>query len=150
MTILHCGGEKEKDFIKFIVESADSLPIQNVVFEYRTYHEKQIKDALMVNDAQKYKTEQVPLIVLLSQDFFNKIWPTSYKNTILGIITDYSSQFCLHVWLGLDSNKIKQYNSKLCNERITDFRRIKSSEFMELKPEPLMKKISELLFATSK
>ena len=125
MGILHCGGDEEVHFIQYLEKSL--AKVNCYTLEYTKFQERQSKETIMYNDAQRYKKEKSPIIVLISKYFFDLIWLTCHKQALLNIITNYSSKNCLHIWMDVTEEYVKYRSNGLLR---TDgyFRRIKAPE----------------------
>jgi len=144
--LLHCGSEEELSFIQHVHNAINSTRAQHVLrLEDAHYHkENQTKDALMVKDLQKLRKEKAPLIVLISRAFFDMVWVTASKPTIVSAVSSYTSRNCLHVWLNLSERDVQQ-RSKALLRPDNYFRKVPSEELMNLSPENLIKRIYELV-----
>ena len=117
---------------------------QSFTLEYRKYQDYQAKNMITVNDALKYKKDHSPLIILLSIAFFDLLWKTANKQTILKVITNYSTKSILHIWLDVDENVVK-HKSTLLARTDAPFTRIMMSELQRLTSRARIIKIYNLL-----
>ena len=76
-------------------------------------------------EAEKCKKKNIPLVVLISKEFFDKMWPSPHKQALLKTITSFRK--CLHVWLDLNEDDVKSRSLKLLSTR-RSFRRLRVEE----------------------
>ena len=104
VAILHCGGDKEIEFIEYL---SQTMRIQKCPFEveYRTYRPKHRGiDTIMRMDAEKYKQKNDGVILLVSKAFFDVMWPSVHKTTFLKLIS--TTKMCIQVWLDVTEQDV--------------------------------------------
>ena len=116
--------------------------------EQKNKGDRGVSSTIILSDAVKYKKLKTPLIVLISNDFFDEVWPTPQKQTLLPIVTSYSSKKCLHIWLGVDENDVLK-KSKSLMRADGHFRRIKSNVIENEERKNVISKLQEYLYSHS-
>ena len=147
LNILHCGGNQELEFIRYlsnvITTSERDVPF---TLDYTDFQEQQDKKEIVYHDAEKYKNNGMPILILLSKSFFDLMWNSSRKKDLLEILSSETIKGCLHVWLDVNETDVKGYCNKFLRED-DNFKRIK---YADLKNSPeIVKTIRRLLHESS-
>lgn len=131
--IIHSGNDNEEKYIKHMQHFDPSTSYESINF-----YTHRNKEYLIHFTLKKCNEQKQPVIVLISQEFLDLIWCTPLKESILVLLTSYSS-LILHVWMeGVEELFLKRYSSRLVRQVPGFFSRIK---FVELKNQPETKQI---------
>ena len=142
--ILHIGDEPSHEFsnklITFPTESCDQP-----IFESKDFKNTGDKPLLAELTLSTWKDKETPLIVVYTKKFFDIIWKDQRKPRILKMLLNYSTSYCVHIWLDddLNENFVGQYSSSLLRND-NYFRRISKKDLPD-SVDSLIKKILELM-----
>jgi hypothetical protein len=148
--VLHCGGEDDFAFIKLLenaVKGTSSPPAFHL--DYTRHHDNQSRDITILRDVHRFKKEKSPLIVLVSMTFFDLIWKTPNKTSIVNAISSYSSRNCVHIWINVQERDVHQ-RSKALIRNDGSFRSVKAQDLQMLPADDMVKKMLDLLQSPGK
>ena len=93
-----------------------------------------------------YESNNYSLFAIISQPFFDLVWPTELKNEIVRILTKYSNKRCLHVWApDVTIDDVRKRSTVLTVNEGTNFRQVSFSMLQGLNSREITVKLSELL-----
>ena len=124
VSVLHSGHANDLQFIQKLERNLLNFTGPAFSLEYIDFHESQQKVAVIYLTLKKYKENKLPLIVLLSKNFLELVWPTEFKSYILKDLLHYNCKYYVHIWMScLTEREMKKHSTGLCR---TDgsFRRI--------------------------
>lgn len=112
--------------------------------EYIVYEEHQQKDVLLQRTLKKYAQDSLSLIALLSQSFFDLVWPTPYKSPVIKLLTNYPDKRCLHIHC-VDKIVVKRHSTDLV-AKSPNFRTLKVKDLATLTEFEALRVIEKKLF----
>ena len=125
VSILHCGGEEEIHFIKYLADVIAGCEVAPFELVYTKYQKHQVKETIMYLDARKYKKNGLPIIMLISKQYFDLMWLSPHKDELLDIIA--TTKHCLHIWLDVNEKDVKRRSNILLG-KYENFRKINVHE----------------------
>ena len=103
------------DVIKYISQCFEK--IRGPRLEYQQTIPDSQKDVIITRNVKKYADSNLPMILILSEEFLSTVWPTASKPTILGSILNYANKLSVHVWCSsVTAESIKRYSTMLLKE----------------------------------
>ena len=118
VSILHCGGDKEIEFIEYLNQSMsidsgkEKYPFD---LEYRTYRPEQGGIVtIMCMDAEKYKKKNDGFVLLISKEFFDVMWLSIHKTTFLKLVT--TGKRCIHIWMDVNEKDVGRRSTVLLSK----------------------------------
>jgi len=142
VAVLFTSGDEENSFI-------GKLEAGGYVLEYSHIKQQQNKqpETIVHLNLRKYKERKVPMIVLITSNFLESMWPTIYKESIIKDITKYVTRYCVHIWLSnLDEFEMRKYSSVMCRTG-GPFRRVKEKE-LGIEPVEIVRKLRKIMSDT--
>jgi len=130
LNILHCGGVEEQKFLQYLGEVITASEDVPFTLEYTEFQEQQDRKEIVYHDAEKYRNNGMPLVILISKYFFDLMWKCSRKKDLLDIISSETIKHCLHIWLDVNESDVRSYCNKLLRND-DNFKRIKYNELID-------------------
>jgi len=112
VAVLHSGETTDVSIVKNLEKFLES--IHGPRLEYHGAIPTGQKEAIISRNLKKYAQQNLPLIVIVSEDFFHAVWPTSSKPVILQNILKYYNKMCLHIWAdSVNLRTIRRYSTQM-------------------------------------
>lgn len=143
IAIIHSGSMEDITLCECIYERLSTA-------DCKVYFQRQMPERNghqeVLRKLRYYESNNFGLCVVISQPFFDLVWPTELKNEIVRILTNYSSKRCLHVWApGITIDDVRKRSSVLTVNEAANFRNVSFSMLLKLNPQEITVKLKELL-----
>uniref|UniRef100_A0A7M5XDL4 Death domain-containing protein n=2 Tax=Clytia hemisphaerica TaxID=252671 RepID=A0A7M5XDL4_9CNID len=119
--------------------------LNETTFTSKDFHTSNNVPLLVSMTLATFKESRLPLLVILTKDFFHKIWTDQLKIGIQQMLLGYSSHFCLHIWMDdLDSTEVRKWSTGLLRND-SSFRRVKYQDLQYTTDKELKEQIIALI-----
>lgn len=128
--LVHSGHEEDIEIVIHIVKAIETAQ-PGICIDYTLRSNEGNKETLIWRNLKRSSENQLQLIVVLSTNFFETVWPTSMKPEILNFLLRHLNGQCVHVWTNdLNSEKVQRYSCPLARSDDSKFRTITFQEIL--------------------
>jgi len=120
--VLHAGNEEDlkvANELKFFLES-----VRGPRLEFQQVFQETQRAVAVQRNLRRYAKENLPLIVIISESFFQTIWPTELKREILEGILKYKNKLCVHIWTDTVNIRTVRCRSTQLSATLPGFRQV--------------------------
>jgi len=111
--ILHCGGDQETNFISHLRTALSSCVDVSNKWDLHVpqYKDDAHKATHIHTHCEHFKKKNSDVVVLLCKNFFDTLWSSPHKRSIVKMITTMKN--CVHVWLDVNEDDVRRYGTVL-------------------------------------